>query len=373
MIKKFFLTFIFSILFIFGNISLVRADTSTLANPLDAQDAFFHGTVMTIVRSGVEDNNDPYQDVRVHLDSGVRKGEEKEIRVVNTGDQKSNVLGLGDRVIVLENTGPDGNRSFSVMDMYRFPQVLTILGIFFLIILIVVGRRRGFLSILALAWSVAVLMLFIVPRIAHGGNPFYISTIGAFLIVVISIFLAHGFNRRTIVASIGTVITLLLSVVLAYLSIKFTRAFGMGSEDAQFLLSSPLGAIDLRGVLMAGIIIGTLGVLDDVTTSQAAAVEEIHEANKNLPVAELYRRGMSVGKEHIIALVNTLVLAYAGTALPVLLLLSIYSQPIWVTLSSEMIVEEIVRTLSGSVSLIMAVPITTYLMAMIVGAKEKGK
>ena len=214
-------------------------------------------------------------------------------------------------------------------------------------------------------------MFFIVPRIVHGSNPFFISVIGAFFIVTVSILLGHGWNRRMIVASVGTFITLLLSVVLAYVSIKFTRLFGMGSEDAQFLLSSPLGAVDLRGVLMAGILIGTLGVLDDVTTAQSAAVEEIHEANKSLTVKELYKRGMSVGKEHIIAVVNTLVLAYAGASLPVLLLLSIYVQPLWVTLSSEMIVEEIVRTLSGSISLIMAVPITTYLAAIVVGAKEK--
>lgn len=356
--KKFLFTIFFSIFFLLGGSSVVHAET------------FFHGTVMTIVREGVDETGDPFQDVRVHFDSGEIKGTEKEIHVVNSADQKSRVLTLGDTVIVLKNIGPDGNTNFSVMDLYRFPKVILLVVIFFLIILAVVGRRRGILSILALCWSIAVLMFFVVPRIAHGSNPFFVSIAGAFLIVMLSIFLGHGFNRRTIIASLATFITLILSMVIAYVSIKFTRSFGMGSEDAQFLLSSPLGAVELRGLLLAGIIIGTLGVLDDVTTAQAAAVEEIHFANKDLSVSELYKRGMSVGKEHIIALVNTLVLAYAGASLPVLLLLSIYVQPIWVTLSSEMIVEEIVRTLSGSVSLIMAVPITTFLAAVVIGTKE---
>ncbi|OGH66581.1 MAG: hypothetical protein A3B90_00920 [Candidatus Magasanikbacteria bacterium RIFCSPHIGHO2_02_FULL_41_13] len=370
--KKLLFAFLFSLLFTFFGTFLVHAETtntSTLST--SSVDKYFRGTVMTIVRDGSNEVGDSFQDLRVHIDSGDLKGGEKEIRVIDSADQKSRVLGLNDKVIVLQSTDLDGKESFAVMDLYRFPKVMILLAIFFFIILWVVGRRRGLLSLLALGWSVAVLMLFIVPQIAHGANPFLVSVTGAFFIVIVSIALGHGLNRRTIIASVGTLITLVLSVVIAYLSIKFTRSFGMGSEDAQFLLSSPLGEIDLSGVLMAGIIIGTLGVLDDVTTAQAAAVEEIHFANKSLSVRELYKRGMSVGKEHIIALVNTLVLAYAGASLPVLLLLSIYVQPIWVTLSSEMIVEEVVRTLSGSVSLILAVPITTYLAAFVIGSKEK--
>ncbi len=365
--QKYFLACIYTLVVLLGGIFVVHAETST---PSVVSDAYYHGTVMTIVRTGTDETGDPFQDVRVRLDSGNLKGQEKEIRVVDSADQKSRTMSLGDKVIVLENTGLDGKPNFAVMDFYRFPRIIIVLLLFFFIIITVVGRRRGILSILALLWSVAVLMFFIVPRIAQGGSPFLISCVGAFLIVVVSIVLAHGFNRRTIIASVGTVMTLLLSVVIAYVSIKFTRSFGMGTEDAQFLLG-PLGNVNLSGILLAGIIIGTLGVLDDVTTGQAAAVEEIYEANKSLSVGELYKRGMSVGKEHIIALVNTLVLAYAGASLPVLILLSIYSQPIWVTLSSEMIVEEIVRTMSGSVSLILAVPITTYLAALVIGAKEK--
>jgi len=361
--KRIFLFGLSVLIFCGGLFSVAHAQTET--------EKFYRGEIMTIVRTGTDLVGDPFQDVRIQFQSGELNGTEREIHVVNTASQKTQHLGIGDKVVLLQNTAPDGTVQFSVIDLYRLPKMILLIVVFFAVILWVVGWKRGISSIVGLCWSILILMFFIVPKLAVGSSPLLISTLGAFFIVIFSIILAHGFNRRTIVASIGTVVTLIFSVLLSVASTKFTRLFGMGSEDAQFLLSSPLGAIDLSGLLMAGIIIGTLGVLDDVTTSQSAAVEEIHHANKHLSVKELYKRGMSVGKEHIIALVNTLVLAYAGAALPVLLLLSIYNQPLWVTLSSEMIGEEIVRTLSGSLSLILAVPITTGLAALLAGVKEK--
>jgi len=373
-INKIFLFFLLVFTFCGAMFSSTHAQVSTSSVPGEissgTEGKFSRGKVMTIVRTGNDEVGDRFQDVRILFLSGALEGTEREIHVVNTVSQESQILKVGDKVILLQTASPDGSTQFSVIDLYRLPKIIFFVLIFFAIILWVVGVKRGLFSLVGLCWSIVVLMFFIVPKIASGSSPLLISTLGAFAIVVFSIILAHGLHRRTIVASIGTFVTLIFSVLLAVMSTKFTRLFGMGSEDAQFLLSSPLGAIDLSGLLMAGIIIGTLGVLDDVTTSQAAAVEEIHQANKTLSVRELYKRGMTVGKEHIIALVNTLVLAYAGAALPILLLLSIYSQPIWVTLSSEMIGEEIVRTLSGSISLILAVPITTGLAAFFAGVKE---
>ena len=373
--KKFVLFFLLIVTLCGGLFSFTKAQTETSstlsAAPAPAEEKFFRGEIMTIVRTGTDAIGDPSQDVRIQFQSGELKGTEREIQVVSTASQKSQTLEVGDKVILLQTMAPNGTIQFSVIDLYRLPKLILLVALFFALIMWVVGVKRGILSIVGLCWSVLILMFFIIPKLAVGSSPLLISTLGAFFIVIFSIVLAHGFNRRTIVAGIGTIVTLIFSVLLSVMSTKFTRLFGMGSEDAQFLLSSPLGAIDLSGLLMAGIIIGTLGVLDDVTTSQSAAVEEIHQANKTLSVRELYKRGMSVGKEHIIALVNTLVLAYAGAALPVLLLLFIYNQPLWVTLSSEMIGEEIVRTLAGSMSLILAVPITTALAAFLAGVKEK--
>jgi len=144
------------------------------------------------------------------------------------------------------------------------------------------------------------------------------------------------------------------------------RLFGMGTEEAFYVQMGLLENIDLKGLLLGGIIIGALGVLDDVTTGQAAAVDEIHKANPTLPFIELYRRGLSVGREHITSLVNTLALAYIGAGLPLLLLFTTNTvQPLWVAMNAESIVEEIIRTLVGSTTLIFAVPITTALMAHI--------
>lgn len=366
---------IFSILFLFGicvpSSSLyAQSEVVTSSVQMIEEEHFFRAEVMTIVRSSKDEMGDDFQDVRIRFQSGDLKGTETEVHVVHTAMQDSQRLGVGDKVILLQNKSPNGQMQFSIVDLYRLPKIIFLALAFFVVVLVVIGKKRGLFSLLGLCSSIAIIMFFIVPQISSGGSPLFIAGIGSFLIVTLSILLAHGMNRRTLVAMIGTLITLTFALFLAILTTKFTRLFGMGSEDAQFLLSSPLGALDLRGILMAGILIGTLGVLDDVTTSQSAAVDEIHLANKTLGMKELYKRGMSVGKEHIIALVNTLVLAYAGAALPVLILLSIYEQPLWVTLSSEMIGEEIVRALAGSVSLILAVPITTGLAAFIAHIKE---
>ncbi len=356
----------------FGPIFAVHAQSedSSTSVPMSEEERFFRAEVMTIVRSGKDEIGDDFQDVRVRFESGDLKGTEIEVRVVHTAMQESQRLKVGDTAILLQHKTSNGDTQFSIVDLYRFPKMIFLALAFFVVVLLVVGKKRGLFSLLGLCSSIVIIMFFIVPQISSGSNPLFIASIGSFLIVTFSILLAHGINRRTVVATLGTLITLVFAVLFALFATKFGRLFGMGSEDAQFLLSSPLGALDLRGILMAGILIGTLGVLDDVTTSQSAAVDEIHLANKTLGVKELYKRGMSVGKEHIIALVNTLVLAYAGAALPVLVLLSIYEQPLWVTLSSEMIGEEIVRTLAGSMSLIFAVPITTMIGAFFAHMKE---
>jgi len=146
--------------------------------------------------------------------------------------------------------------------------------------------------------------------------------------------------------------------------VEGSQLLGLGSEEAMFLQLDPSLTLNLQGLLLSGIIIGTLGVLDDVTASQAAVVDEISKANESLGFKELYKRGLSVGHEHIAALVNTLFLAYAGAALPLFLLFYINkTQPLWVILNGELIAEEIVRTMVGSSALVLAVPITTALAA----------
>lgn len=192
------------------------------------------------------------------------------------------------------------------------------------------------------------------------------SMIGALVIALFSIYLAHGLNRRTTIALISTLLTLGIASGLAILFVKAGKLFGLGSEEAFYIQQlGSLADLNLQGLLLGGIILGALGVLDDITTAQTAAVYEIKRANSALTVRELYNRGISVGREHISSLVNTLFLAYAGASLPLFLFFTVggSTQPLWVTLNSEFIAEEVVRTLVGSIALMLAVPITTFLAA----------
>jgi uncharacterized membrane protein len=208
-----------------------------------------------------------------------------------------------------------------------------------------------------------VLAFYIVPQLLAGGNPLAVILIGALCMATFSLYLAHGFTRRTTVAVVSTLITICIALLLSVVFVAATKLLGMGSEEALYLQSAPGTSINLKGLLLGGIIVGALGVLDDITTAQAAAVDEIAKANPILSTQELFRRGLSVGGEHITSLVNTLVLAYAGTSFPALLLFTLYERPLWVVMNTEVITEEIVRTLVGSIALMCAVPITTLLAA----------
>lgn len=274
-------------------------------------------------------------------------------------------LKAGDTVIVgqLSDARNNNGNPYVIVDLYRLPYV-AVLVLVFLLCAVYFARWRGVTSVVGLAFSVFVLIYFIAPSILAGQNPVVISLVGAFIIAVVSLFLAHGFNERTSLAVISTLLTLGLAQGLAYLAIHGVRLFGNGSEEAYLLQAGSLGAFNLQGLLFGGIIIGCLGVLDDVTTGQTAAVDELHHTDSTLTLIQLYRKGMSIGREHIASLINTLVLAYAGAFFPLFLLIVLTShQPLWVTLNSEFIAEEIVRTLVGSTALIVAVPLSTILAA----------
>ncbi len=336
------------------------------------QDEYVQAKVLSVEERGTQQDTlgetDRVTDYRVRLESGSEKGEE--IRIEGSvyganGTERS--IGVGDRVVVVKSAQLDGGVRWYMADNYRLPALFWMtLGFF--VLAVVFGGVRGFTSILGLAASVYIILGYVVPRILGGGNPFAATLIGTFGIAAVSLYLAHGFNKRTSVAFVGTIITLALSAFAAALAVSIARMNGMGDEHALYLQNGDFGAIDLRGLLLGGIMLGVLGVLDDITTAQSAVVDELKRANPSLPFKELYKRGLSVGREHIASLVNTLFLAYAGASLPLFMLFTVYrDQPVWFLLNSEVISEEIVRTLVGSVCLILAVPITTALAAAIFG------
>jgi uncharacterized membrane protein len=347
-----------------------EAPPAAIPDGLLAPDQFVRGTVVQVLEERQDDLAGlPQfaQVVLVALTTGPEAGNRvrAEYSTVPAAGQ-TRILQPGHAVVIARSVSREGFQYF-VVDHYRLPPLAVILGLF-LALAIALGRLKGLASLLGLGITVLVLVRFVVPQILAGSNPLMVSVLGALVIALVSIYLAHGFSRRTSVAVAGTLITLAMAAFLAVMFVSVARLFGVGSEEAFYLQLGPLEQLNLRGLLLGGIILGALGVLDDITTSQAAAVDEIHRANPALPVRELYRRGLSVGTEHIVSLVNTLFLAYAGASLPLFILFTInVDQPLWVIVNSEFVAEEVLRTLVGSIALIVAVPITTALAAHVLG------
>lgn len=332
------------------------------------QDEFSRAVVLEIQNEGVNERGGPAptptQTVRVRLTTGKEKG--KEVVIEHGADYpitEAQKVKKGEQIVI--DTVLDYNKQphYYISDPYRFPKLLWFLAGFFVLV-VLLGRWQGVTAFAGLLVSISVLLFYTVPQIAAGKPPFTVAILSSLVIATLSILLAHRFTSRTYLAVLGTVLTLGLAALLAMFTVRATGLLGLGSEETFYLQQGVLAGVDLRGLLLAGILIGTLGVLDDVTTGQAAVVDELRQANRRLGQWELFRRGLSVGREHITALVNTLALAYAGTSLPLLLLLSVTkTQPLWVSANSEFIADEVVRTLVGSMTLVLAVPITTAIAA----------
>lgn len=330
-------------------------------------DEYYKGVVLKLEDQSTHDvggAKETITEYRVKITSGKEKETEVSVQISDLDQTfKSRTFEPGDLVVMVKSWQPDQPAKWYFADNYRIRPLFWI-ALLFLLAAVIFGRLRGLTSVLGLGVTVAVIIYYVVPRIAAGHDPLVTCLIAAVAIATLSLYLAHGFNTRTSIALVSTLITLGISAWMAVSWVHWARLFGMGSEDAIFLQGAGLPDIDLRGLLLGGILLGVLGILDDITTAQAAIVEELKRANSKLRFKELYSRGISVGREHIASLINTLFLAYAGASLPLFLLFSVNKgQPLWFIVNSETIAEEIVRTLVGSVCLILAVPITTALAA----------
>ncbi|MFJ3643753.1 YibE/F family protein [Streptomyces sp. NPDC090108] len=304
----------------------------------------------------------------VRVDTGGDKG--RTFTEIVQPDQ-SRQLHQGEKVVVAYEPSAPKDLQYSVTDVNRqFPMAL-LAGIFALAV-VVVGRLRGVMALVSLAVSFLVLTLFILPAILQGSNPLLVAVVGSSAIMLIALYMCHGLSARTSVAVLGTLASLLLIGVLGSQFIGWAALTG-NTDDNTGLIHGLYPSIDMSGLLLAGVIIGSLGVLDDVTVTQTSAVWELHEANPAMGWRGLYRAGIRIGRDHIASVVNTLVLAYAGAALPLLLLFSIAHSGVGDVANSELVAEEIVRTLVGSIGLVASVPVTTALAALVVSADRTGK
>ncbi len=277
---------------------------------------------------------------------------------------------VGDQLLVTLGRLPDGSLTVYYADRVRTDR-LAWLGALFVLAIVLISGWKGVRSMLAMLYSLGVIVWYVIPHILAGDDPVRVSIAGAVLLLGVTLYLTYGWTLKTHAAFLGMVGALLTTGLLAWAAVSWVGLTGYGDENALFLLQLAGVTINLRGLLLGGMIIGALGVLDDLVTTQAAAVFELYAANPHQNWRELVRRAMHIGQDHVAATVNTLVLAYAGASLPMLLIFTLGDSDLGKLLNFEMIAEEIVRTLVGSLGLIAAVPLTTALSAWL--ARQEGR
>ncbi len=300
--------------------------------------------------------------VRARLDEGPDAGEAVSFNL--TAGEGAAGLEVGDAILVSPGAESAGDVQYFFSD-YQRRTPLVALALVFALLVVVSSRLRGAAALAGLGISLIVLIQFVLPAILAGENPLLVSIIGAAAIMFVTLYLSHGLNARTSTAVLGTLVSLGVTGALALIFVNVSHFTGFGSEEAVFLQVSA-EQVNLQGLLLGGIVIGTLGVLDDVTVTQASAVWELHVANPRYHFRDLYQAAVRIGRDHIASTVNTLVLAYAGASLPLLLLFSLASRPLEQVLTGEVVAEEIVRTLVGSIGLVASVPLTTAIAAFVV-------
>ena len=302
-----------------------------------------------------------YQIARVELLEGEYQGIVMEMDYGRRQVLSSNIyLQSGDNVLVTIGARPDGVLTVYFVDFIRVNSILWLTAIFAVTIL-VISRWKGLRSLLSMVFSLMVIIGYIIPHILAGEDPLRVSISGSVILLAMTLYLTYGWNLKTHSAVLSMVIVLLITGALAGLFVLITRLTGSGDENALFLLQMLNTQINLRGLLLGGMIIGALGVLDDLVTTQASAVFELHHANPSLGFRHLFQSAMRIGQDHVAATVNTLVLAYAGASLPMLLMFSLGRGDYGTLVNFEFVAEEIVRTLVGSLGLITAVPLTTVI------------
>ncbi|MGI5841078.1 MAG: YibE/F family protein [Patescibacteria group bacterium] len=309
-----------------------------------------------------------YQKLELEITKGTLKGEKREVEVGNMPMALNHVYKVNDRVVLARQNDLNGEEMLTIVDFVRRDSLILLFGIFTLVTL-VVAKKKGVRSIASMAITFLVIFNFILPRILKGSDPILITIIGSLGIIPITFYLAHGNGKKTSVAIGATVISLLITGVLATVFANLANLTGIASEEAGILLAIRDGGMNMKGLLMAGMLVGALGILDDITVSQAAIVEQLAAASEKLKFSELYKRAMKVGEDHIASMINTLVLVYAGASLPLLLIFINNPHPFSEIVNYEFIAEEIVKTLVGSIGLITAVPISTLMACLAIKGK----
>lgn len=312
----------------------------------------------------------PYQVVDIRILEGKYAGRQF---IIDYGKKyllaSSHLLQANEKILVSVSSMDDGNVYVHFVDFIRTPALL-VLVILFVGVCVLVSGWQGIRSILGIGVSVLVIIFYIVPQILDGENPILISLLGAFLFLTVTQYLVYGWTLKTHIALSGILVSILITGLIAVFFVDFARLNGMGDENAMYLLQQS-NQMNLRNLLIAGIVIGALGILDDLVVGQTSAVIEIYRANPEMDFEERFKRSMNVGRDHIAATVNTLVLAYLGASLSLFLLFSNSNVQFSNIINLNYLAEEMVRSLVGTIGLFAAVPITTFMACWVVDRPER--
>jgi uncharacterized membrane protein len=303
------------------------------------------------------------QTLRIELLAGEKIGQ------VMSLDNDIMVLDVGDVIFVNRLVAIDDTEYLTFKDIERRPQLFW-MALLMVVLVLGFSGWQGMRALFSLALSVLAILFLLVPALLAGYEPALVSLLIAGVILASSLFLTHGFKPRVWIAFIGTFSAVGVTCLLVWLSVDWLRLTGFGSDASVYLNFSTGGTLDIAGLLLGSIIIGLLGVLDDVSITQASVVQELRAANPDLTPFELYKRAINVGRDHVGSLVNTLALAYLGTALPLVMFYSRANADFWQSINQEVIAAEILRIIIGSIGLILAVPFTTAVAARYFGRRE---
>ncbi len=351
-----------SLLFVFGNLF---AQESQL---LEDKELMLLGQVEKVLTTKIDDvPNTEVTAVYTTLKVKLLDGEQKDTSIV-IEDSSFNVA-EGDKVYVRYVITKDGDEYYSIAEIYRLDGLLLLVGIFIGAVLLF-GRKQGFLSLVALFISFGVIFKLLFPQMLSGGNIVLIATLGALLSLFVVMYVTHGFTRLTTSAFLGCTFSVITTLLFARFAADLTKVTGFSSEESVFLNMATNGNLDFVGLLIGGIIIGVIGVIDDVAITQASIVHELRHTDSSLSPKVLYGKAIKIGRDHMGAVINTLILAYTGASLPLILLLYGSNASFVELINREALTTEIIRSIAGSLGLLLAVPLTTLIAIFLMKNKE---
>lgn len=330
------------------------------------------GTVLEA--SEIRDSEYEYfrvQDVLVRIDSGNHKGEEVMVKNELSDHQYYDIIvSKGQKVLLMIEEFPDGEYNVYIADYYRTNQLIYLV-IAFMLFVIAIGGIKGIKSLISLGITVSAILFVMLPLMLKGVNPILVSVVTAVLVTIVTIVLVSGINHKSFAAISGTSIGVIIAGLIAFYVGNRAYLSGLSAEEATMLMYIPQGIeFNFRHLLFAGIIMGALGAAMDVGISIASSIDEIHKANPKLSRNRLFRSGMNVGKDVMGTMVNTLILAYAGSSIPMLLLFMAYETELSKVFNLDVVATEVVRSMAGSIGLILTIPITAFIASYLIKEKK---